>query len=58
MIKPHQMMAVFIAAVLGTVFSYLVLNIFQAICIGVVVGILAYAFILSWQEKNTPKDRP
>jgi hypothetical protein len=52
------MIAVFIAAILGTTFSYLVLNIFQAVCLGVIVGILAYAFILSWQEKNTPKNRP
>lgn len=57
-LKPHQMMAVFIAAIVGTVFAYLLLNIFQAICLGIVIGIFTYGFILSWEEKNTPKNKP
>ena len=56
-LKPHQLLAVFLAATAGTLVMYLMFNIFQALCFGIVVGVFVYAFLLSLEEKKSSKDK-
>lgn len=51
-LKPHQLIAVFLAATLGTLIAYLICNIYQAICFGMILGVVAYSFVLSLEEKD------
>ncbi len=55
-LKPHQLIAVFLAGTVGTLIAYLICNIYQAICFGIIVGLFAYSFLLSLEEKP-PSDR-
>ena len=54
-LKPHQILAVFLSATAGTLIMYLMFNIFQALCFGIVVGVFVYALLLSLEEKKPKK---
>jgi hypothetical protein len=54
-LKPHQLLAIFLATTAGTLLMYLMFNIFQALCFGIVVGIFVYAFLLSLEDKKPKK---
>ena len=51
-LRPHQLIAVFLAATLGTLIAYLICNIYQAVCFGMILGVVAYSLILSMEEKD------
>jgi hypothetical protein len=56
-LKPHQLIAVFIAATIGTLIAYLICNIYQAICFGMIVAVFAYSFILSMEAQKPPDQK-
>jgi hypothetical protein len=53
-LKPHQMVVIFMAATAGTLLTYFMFNLVQALCCGVVVGIFTYSFLVSLEEKKLP----
>ncbi len=56
-LKPPQMLAVVLAAALATLAAVQLLNVYQALCLGIVVAIVAYSFILTLEDKKPPTSK-
>jgi len=53
-LKPHQMVVIFMAATAGTLLTYFMFNLIQALCCGVIVGVFTYSLLISMEEKKLP----
>lgn len=53
-LKPQQILAVILTATAATLAASQLFNVYQAVCFGIVVAILAYSFILTLEEKKPP----
>lgn len=53
-LKPNQIVLVIVIAAGGTLLAYQIFNVYQAVCMGIILAILTYSVILSWQERQPP----